>query len=66
MMMYLITFFVFLIVVGLMSVGVMLHQQAIQGSCGGLASLNIARECNCVEACEEHSSKLYQIQEPRK
>lgn len=64
MMTYLISFGVFLIVVALMAIGVMLKRQAIRGSCGGLATIDIERECNCVEVCDEHRPTLYQIQEP--
>ncbi|MGF1751757.1 (Na+)-NQR maturation NqrM [Vibrio cionasavignyae] len=61
---YLISFVVFLIITALMAVGVMLKRQAIQGSCGGLANLEIERECHCVETCDEHRRVLYHIQEP--
>ena len=61
---YVISFMVFLVVVILMAIGVMLKRQAIQGSCGGLANIEIERECNCVDTCDDHSRMLYQIQEP--
>ncbi|KJY81868.1 hypothetical protein TW81_16080 [Vibrio galatheae] len=63
-MIYLVSFIVFLIAIALMTLGVMFKRQAIQGSCGGLASIEIERECNCVTTCEQHQSVLYQIQEP--
>ena len=61
---YVISFMVFLVVVVLMAIGVILKRQAIKGSCGGLATIEIERECNCVEICDEHARVLYQIQEP--
>ncbi|WP_159654722.1 (Na+)-NQR maturation NqrM [Vibrio atypicus] len=64
-MIYLISFAIFLVIVVLMAIGVMLKGQTIQGSCGGLASIEIERECNCVEACDEHVHVLHQIQEPQ-
>ncbi|CAE6949819.1 (Na+)-NQR maturation NqrM [Vibrio sp. B1FLJ16] len=64
-MIYLISFVTFLVVVVLMAIGVTLKRQTIQGSCGGLASIKIERECNCVETCDEHARVLYQIQEPQ-
>jgi hypothetical protein len=47
-----------------MAIGVMFKRRAIQGSCGGLSSLNIERACDCKDVCEEHQPKLYQIEEP--
>lgn len=64
-MIYLISFATFLVVMVLMAIGIMLKRQAIQGSCGGLASIEIERECNCVETCDEHARVLHQIQEPQ-
>lgn len=60
----LICFAAFVIIIALMSVGVMMKRKAIQGSCGGLASINVDRVCNCEEVCAEHQTQLYQIQEP--
>jgi len=63
-MIFLISFAIFLVIVVLMAIGVMLKRQAIQGSCGGLANIEIERECNCVQTCDEHVRVLHQIQEP--
>jgi uncharacterized protein len=59
-------FLFFLIVIALMAVGVMMKRKAIQGSCGGLANIDIERACNCETVCEEHEKEkqLYQIEEP--
>ncbi|WP_260260428.1 (Na+)-NQR maturation NqrM [Vibrio intestinalis] len=63
-MMWLIAFVAFMIVIGLMAIGVMAKRKPIQGSCGGLSSIDIERECNCVEVCQQHQPTLYQISEP--
>ncbi|MGV3003269.1 (Na+)-NQR maturation NqrM [Vibrio sp.] len=62
---YLISFTIFLAVTALMAVGVMLNRQTIQGSCGGLTRIDIERECNCIDICDDHARVLYQIQEPK-
>ncbi|ELE5025408.1 (Na+)-NQR maturation NqrM [Vibrio fluvialis] len=61
---YLFAFGLFLILVVLMSIGVLMRRKPIQGSCGGLSSVGVDKVCDCETACEEHQSKLYQIQEP--
>ncbi|EKO3467120.1 (Na+)-NQR maturation NqrM [Vibrio fluvialis] len=61
---YLFAFGLFLILVVLMSIGVLMRRKPIQGSCGGLSSVGVDKVCNCETTCEEHQSKLYQIQEP--
>jgi hypothetical protein len=60
------SFLFFIAVIGLMAVGVMMKRKAIQGSCGGLANVDVDRVCNCETVCEEHDipKTLYQIQEP--
>lgn len=61
---YLFAFGLFLILVVLMSIGVLMQRKPIQGSCGGLSSVGVDKVCDCETTCEEHQSKLYQIQEP--
>ncbi|EKO3404098.1 (Na+)-NQR maturation NqrM [Vibrio fluvialis] len=61
---YLFAFGLFLILVVLMSIGVLMRRKPIQGSCGGLSSVGADKVCDCETTCEEHQSKLYQIQEP--
>ena len=46
-----------------MAIGVIFGRKRLQGSCGGLASLDIERSCDCEDICEEHQN-LYQIKEP--
>ncbi|EKO3945606.1 (Na+)-NQR maturation NqrM [Vibrio fluvialis] len=61
---YLFAFGLFLILVVLMSIGALMRRKPIQGSCGGLSSVGVDKVCDCETTCEEHQSKLYQIQEP--
>lgn len=60
---FLIAFVVFIVVVLFMALGVIFSQKRLQGSCGGLAAIDIERSCDCVDVCDEHQ-QLYQIQEP--
>ncbi|WGS60337.1 (Na+)-NQR maturation NqrM [Vibrio lentus] len=61
---FLLTLLSFVGIVFLMAIGVIFSRKPIKGSCGGLAQLDIERECNCKDVCEEHSRTLYQITEP--
>ena len=60
----LLTFMAFIVVMALMAIGVLCSRKPIAGSCGGLANIEIERECNCKEVCAEHRQQLYQISEP--
>ncbi|WP_299020559.1 (Na+)-NQR maturation NqrM [uncultured Photobacterium sp.] len=60
----LLTLMIFLLVIVAMAIGWIIKKKTISGSCGGLASVGIDRECDCEETCETH--QLYQIQEPQK
>ena len=62
-MIFIVSFLMFGVVILAMAIGVIFKRPELQGSCGGLASLDIERSCNCKVTCEEHSV-LYQIQEP--
>ena len=61
---FVLTFLLFLLFFFAMAIGVIISNKRLQGSCGGLASLNIERSCDCPSVCDEHRS-LYQIQEPQ-
>ncbi|TBV07128.1 (Na+)-NQR maturation NqrM [Phytopseudomonas dryadis] len=54
---FVMVFLIMLTVVGLMAVGVMMGRKPIAGSCGGIASLGIEKECSICggdrEVCEE-------------
>ena len=54
-------FFTLLAFVGiilLMSIGFILKQKALKGSCGGLSTLGIAKACDCDKPCDTLQSKL--------
>ena len=57
---FLLTLLGFIGIVALMA----FSRKPIKGSCGGLAQLDIERECNCKDVCEGQNRKLYQISEP--
>lgn len=54
-MVYLIAFSVFLLMVLLMSIGVMARRKPIQGSCGGLAKVEIDKVCHCETPCQDQT-----------
>ena len=51
------TFTVFLLVVFGMSIGYIFNKKSISGSCGGLASVGIDKECDCPEPCDNRIKK---------
>ena len=61
-MIFVITLVVFLLVITAMAIGWIVKKKTISGSCGGLATVGVDKECDCAEPCDTH--KLYQIQEP--
>ena len=54
---FLATFIVFLFVIIGMSIGYIVNQKTIGGSCGGLASVGIDKECDCPEPCDNRKEK---------
>ncbi|PSW04689.1 (Na+)-NQR maturation NqrM [Photobacterium lipolyticum] len=61
-MVFVLTLVVFLLVITAMAIGWIVKKKTISGSCGGLATVGVDKECDCDEVCDTH--KLYQIQEP--
>ena len=54
-------FFTLLAFVGiilLMSIGFILKQKALKGSCGGLSAIGIAKACDCDKPCDTLQTKL--------
>jgi len=51
------TFIVFLIVIVAMAIGYIFNKKTVAGSCGGLASVGIAKECDCPEPCANRKKK---------
>jgi len=48
---------VFLLVILGMSIGYIINKKTIGGSCGGLASVGIDKECDCPEPCDNRKKK---------
>lgn len=57
MMIFLITFGFFLVVGAAMAVGYIFQKKTLAGSCGGLASVGIEKECNCDNPCEKRQER---------
>jgi len=51
------TFVVFLLVILAMAIGYIVNQKTIGGSCGGLASVGIDKECDCPDPCDNRKKK---------
>ena len=51
------TFIVFLVVIIAMAIGYIFNKKTIGGSCGGLASVGIDKECDCPEPCDNRKKK---------
>ncbi|MEI6893157.1 MAG: (Na+)-NQR maturation NqrM [Colwellia sp.] len=57
MMIFFITFGFFLVVGAAMAVGYIFQSRSLAGSCGGLASVGIDKECNCDNPCEKRQER---------
>lgn len=53
----LITFGVFLTVIGAMAIGYIVQRKVVKGSCGGLGSVGIDKVCNCPEPCDARKKR---------
>lgn len=60
---FLITFGVFLAVIAAMSIGYIIQRKVVKGSCGGLGSIGIEKECNCPEPCDARKKREAQAME---
>ncbi|AMG31234.1 (Na+)-NQR maturation NqrM [Grimontia hollisae] len=54
---YLITFAVFMLVIAGMAIGFIVQRKTISGSCGGLGSIGIEKECDCPEPCDARKKR---------
>jgi len=54
---FLITFGFFLVIGAAMAVGYIFQKKELSGSCGGLASVGIDKECNCDNPCENRRER---------
>lgn len=55
---FLLTLGLLLIVFVAMSIGYILQQKTLAGSCGGLGSLGIDKACNCDNPCDRRKERL--------
>lgn len=55
--MFFVTLGFFLVVVLGMSVGYIFQKKTLAGSCGGLGSVGIEKECNCDNPCEKRQER---------
>ncbi len=58
MVLFLISFLVIGVAILAMSVGVILANKRLQGSCGGLSALGIEKVCDCPRPCERRRKAL--------
>ncbi len=54
---FLVTFSVFMLVIVGMSIGYIIKRKTISGSCGGLGSIGIEKECDCPEPCDARKKR---------
>ena len=62
----LITFGVFMLVIAAMAIGYIFQKKNIYGSCGGLGSVGIEKECDCPEPCDNRKKKMAKEEARRK
>lgn len=65
---YILSFVVLILIVSGMSIGVILANKPIKGSCGGMAALGIDMDCDIcggdVKKCEEENAKHDDVSTP--
>lgn len=61
-MIWLVTFVVMLLAVGGLAIGVMLGRKPLAGSCGGIASLGIEKQCSL---CGGNPQKCDELQQEK-
>ncbi|CAH0532960.1 hypothetical protein VST7929_00809 [Vibrio stylophorae] len=54
---FLITFGFFVVVIAAMAIGYVIQRKSIHGSCGGLGSVGIEKECDCPEPCDARKAR---------
>ena len=54
---FFITFGFFMVIVLAMSVGYIVQQKTLAGSCGGLGNVGIDKACNCDNPCEKRQER---------
>lgn len=54
---FLLTLGFFVVIALAMGVGYIFQQKALAGSCGGLGTIGIDKECNCDNPCEKRQER---------
>ncbi|MGL6440951.1 (Na+)-NQR maturation NqrM [Aeromonas hydrophila] len=49
-----------------MAIGYIFQKKTISGSCGGLGSIGIEKECDCPEPCDNRKKKMAKEEARRK
>ena len=52
------TLIAFVAIILLMSIGFIVKEKSLNGSCGGLSTLGIAKACDCDKPCDTLQEKL--------
>ena len=55
---FLFAFILFLLAFFGMALGYIVKRKSIQGSCGGLGSIGIEKECDCPEPCDARIKRM--------
>ena len=55
---FLATFAIFILVVFGMSLGYLVKRKTLQGSCGGISSLGLDKDCDCPEPCDARKKRM--------
>lgn len=55
---FLFAFILFLLAFFGMALGYIVKRKSIQGSCGGLGSIGIEKECDCPEPCDTRKKRM--------
>lgn len=66
MQLFLITFVLMLIVVGIMAVGYIFQRKKIKGSCGGISDLGLEKVCDCDEPCDKRKELTRRLKEQKR
>ncbi len=54
---FILTFGFLMVIAAAMAIGYIIQQKTLAGSCGGLSSVGIDKECNCDSPCEKRQER---------
>ncbi|QFI38986.1 (Na+)-NQR maturation NqrM [Moritella marina ATCC 15381] len=52
------TFVIFALVIAGMSIGYIVQEKSITGSCGGISGLGMEKACDCPDPCDKRKAKM--------